>query len=68
MRDSTVCQGVLPAWELPAWELLFWEACKALSLAECLTPGAAWGLPAWETSLSAWKRVLSAEEAGGLPA
>ena len=57
--------GVLPAWELPAWELLFWEACKALSLAECLTTGVAWGMPTWKTSPSAWERVLSAWEAWG---
>ena len=56
----------LPGNCLPA--LLLWEACEPLSLAECLTAGAAWGLIAWETLLSAWERVLSAREAGGLPA
>ena len=67
LRDSTVCQGIFPAWELPAWELLFWETFKALSLAEHLTAGAAWGLPAKETLLSARERGLSAPEGMVLP-
>ena len=75
-------RGVLPVWELPDClpTLLFWEACEALSMAECLTAGAAWetSLSTWERALSdgeawrpvlsAWERALSTREAGVLPA
>ena len=44
-----------------------WEACKTLSVAECLTPGDACRLPAWETTLSAWEGTLSAREAWEMP-